>query len=260
MRVLCFNVLATPHTRHNSSFHGGPPSTAESSAQCASRYQRNLALILRISADILCLQEADEAFVALLGPSYKPLVYAPNRSREGCCLLVRVPVEAPGASTLTTQQPTAIDLGSGKSAVFASFSRPGGQAVWLASVHLSGGPQAAVERANQLRRVRDAISAAGGAPPAVVICGDMNDVAPESLILRASSGSVTLRRASGDTHSASGLSGDFLSALRIDHVLVSPAAEGSAGSVEVLHAPMGPWVEGGEIGSDHTPLVFSLNF
>ena len=255
LNVLCWNVLATPHTHYNSAFHGQPG--AESLAARNNRYARNHALLLRVGADILCLQEADEAFVSLLQPTYTILQHKVNRNREGCALLVRGDGAA-GAVTVT--RATSVDLGGGKSAVFMHFAAaPGGVGVWLATAHLAGGQPALATRTAQLQAVQAAVAAASGAggDAALILCGDLNDTSPEAMEAGVAKG-ARLSRAPGDVESASGLSADFSTAVRIDHVLQNAAAQGRVGGVQLPYAPGDPWRKGAELGSDHAPLIFEM--
>lgn len=292
--VVSWNVLAHPHTRHNSAFHGhaGP----ETPAQRDTRYAANQALLEASGGDFLCLQEADTAFVSRLAPRYAVLCHAVNRSGEGCAILA---LRTSGAGV--ANRAFKLDLGSGKSAVgveLLSAAHIGTDTlpttpIWLVSLHLQGGPGAAPRQARGeqmaaicavLARLSPA-SGAGDLPPAV-LCGDWNDAAPELLPVVASKALQVL-----PTAGPTGLSADFSAAVCIDWVAVSRAADAAAavvgwptegsfdashrtgsphGIVSVFHAPANPWRVPGEagfgasalallpVGSDHIPLFFGL--
>ena len=253
IRILCWNVLATPHTRYNAAFHG--QATVESEAQKIERYSRNKAIIDQTAADVVCLQEADDAFVSMLQPAHTILRHFLNGNREGTALLALV------GGSLEVTGATSLDLQWGKSAVFAFLRSPAfGGAVWLASMHLSGGPHALDARIAQLQTVRVAMAAAAGSSSdGLVLCGDFNDTDPDAMQASVAEG-ARLRRAPGDVGSASGLTADFLHATRIDHVVISAEAQGRVHGVQLPFAPGNPWRAGADVlvGSDHVPLIFDI--
>lgn len=234
LTVLSWNVLAHPHTRHNSKFHGQPGT--ESIAQRDSRYAANLAILLASGASVLCLQEADKAFVASLEPHYRLLIHAVNGSGEGCAILVL----AAALRELAPARTFELSLGAGKSVVgvellaatTTAVPDSSRKALWVVSLHLSGGPGEGPLRAReaQLSSICETLagfaglrddSGGGEASRALtsplnvpaLLCGDWNDSRPERLAAVSAAG-LQLLPLPGPT----GLSGDFSSAVCIDWV------------------------------------------
>ena len=277
--VICaisWNVLAHPHTRHNAAFHGNP--LTELPAQRDRRYELNAALLAASGAQIICLQEADDAFLAILSPYYSVLRSTSNHSGEGCAILV----QSAAKSRVRSLRSFALDLGRGKFAVGVELqvSTAAGPStpLWLVSLHLQGGPHAHT-RGLQVASICDEVIRLAGRGEAgcsdpffgarVVLCGDWNDTEPQNLASVAAA-KLRLFPATGPT----GLSADFSAAIQIDWVAASQAAAtsilaldrtagglgdgGRSGAVSVSHVPASPWLDDATVGSDHVPLFFSL--
>jgi endonuclease/exonuclease/phosphatase family metal-dependent hydrolase len=263
--VISMNVLASPHTRHNSEFHR--QQATESPDQRAARFALNINILDDLSRDspaaLICLQEADAEFVKFLLvalPRFVVSCQILNRSSEGTCVLADKTTASAISST------TAIGLDAGKTAASVLLQPPAvNSPIWVSSLHLLGGVGEDVRatRTKEIRSIQadlDQISSVA----AVVLCGDWNDAAPSLLdpslhVLPVRDARLPTTDQRSVRSPPTGLSADFSRGVSIDWVATSAAAVGRISEVLVRHTPANPWDPSAVVGSDHVPLTFTID-
>ncbi len=242
-----FNALAHPYTKFNSAHHGHSETAVETATQQTRRYELNARALAEFYADVLLLQEHDQAFVV---PGYRRIMraFVDGRS-EGCSIALAdsSPMEFLSAAT--------VDLGEGKSAVIAKIAADAA-CFWAVSLHLKGGRDTDDVKRSQVQRVQTTLQALGFAKDTdtLVFAGDMNDVDPDrtfGALLRTGC-NVCWHAPVGPT----GLTSAFDKAIAIDHVFVT--CDRRVEIQPLRHAPGSPWATDAVVGSDHVPVLFTV--
>jgi endonuclease/exonuclease/phosphatase family metal-dependent hydrolase len=237
---MTFNLLAHAYTKYAKAHHRNPTGhELESSAQRQRRRLCNAAVVAAFMPDVLCTQEHDKD-LDIVG--YEAGVRASVEGRgEGCAVLFR------SGSVLSQQarRTWTVDLREGKTAAFAHLP---GHAVFV-SVHLKGGPDSDAVKRRQLAAVLEMLPT----EPRVVVCGEMNEPRPEALFADCLA-AHGLKRVHYEGFS--GMSSDYSVPLHIDHMFVRQSAVVQRASV--LGHPMSPWLPEASSGSDHVPLVATI--
>lgn len=258
LKIMSWNLLAHPYTKHAWEFHGASEKAVETEDQCKKRHEQIRALLEAHPHDLYLFQEVDgltdeehpPILDNVLPPTYERFFYKLDGLKEGVAI-------GWNPERLKAVKTRGVDLGEDKAAALVLFD----SGLLVATMHLKGGPKGPPPvKCAQVKKVLEAAFHLDPTAKTLLMAGDMNEAKPlengldqvfDSFgMIRVPSTRPTFRIFPPPTDPVD---------LTLDHLYVSRSASGSFScqTLGSLSSLSNPWTHPESCGSDHLPISFN---